>query len=286
MRTFRGRQALVTGAASGIGRAIALRLAREGMRLWLVDVDDVGLAEVCNEALQSTDECIAQHCDLTSRPEIHDLADRVLAEWGGIDLLVNNAGRAFYGPTHTMLERQWDDLLDLNLRAPVHLTQRLLPAMLQRTDAHVVNMCSITGLVTGGRFCAYATSKFGLVGFSEALRAEYTRKGLGVTAICPGPSLTKIYQSGDCGHKSQIPVPPAWLCATPERIAEVTFRAIRANRRKQLITPLAHLVYQVDRFFPWIIDLMNTFSRRHLPWYLGGRTQRVAEPQSAPLSIK
>ncbi len=274
MRTFQGKQALVTGAASGIGRAVALRLAREGMHLLLVDIDQVGLAEVCHEAQSLTTVCLTHVCDLTQRAEIHRLADRVMADWGGVDLLVNNAGMAFYGPTHTMQEVQWDALLQLNLLAPIHLTQRLLPAMLQREDAHIANMCSITGLVPGGRFCAYTTSKYGLVGFTEALRAEYGRKGLGVTAICPGPVLTKLYQAGECGHKQALPQPPGWVCGTTERVAEVTFRAIRWNRRKQLITPLAHLVYQVDRFAPWLIDLMNTFSRRNLPWFLGGRKGR------------
>lgn len=276
MRTFRGRQALVTGAASGIGRAVALRLAREGMQLFLVDMDPIGLAEVANEARETAPQVIEHKCDLSRRECVHELADEVLAQWGGVDLLFNNAGVVFYGPTHTMTERQWDALLAVNLLAPIHLTQRLLPSMLQREDVHIANMCSITGLVPGGRFCAYATSKFGLVGFTETLRAEYGRKGLGVTAICPGPSLTKLYQSGDCGHKNTIPRPPAWACATPERIADISVRAIRWNKRKQLITPLAHLVYQLDRFAPWLIDLMNTFSRRNLPWYLGGRKKAPA----------
>ncbi|MCA8990391.1 MAG: SDR family oxidoreductase [Planctomycetaceae bacterium] len=271
MRTFQGRKALVTGAASGIGRAIALRLAREGMQLLLVDIDGRALAEVCNEALGMTEICLPHVCDLSNREAVHALADRVLNEWNGVDLLVNNAGIVFYGPTHTMTESQWDKLLDLNLMAPIRLTQRLLPSLLQRDDAHIVNMCSITGLVPGGRFCAYGTSKYGLVGFTESLRAEYGRKGLGVTAICPGPSLTKLYEAGDCGHKNSIPRPPAWLCATPERIADVTLSAIRWNKRKQLVTPMAHMVYQIDRFFPWLMDLVNTFSRRNLPWYLGGR---------------
>lgn len=281
MRTFRGRQALVTGAASGIGRAVALRLAREGMQLFLVDVDHAGLAEVANEARESSPLVIEYKCDLGRRESVHELADEVLAQWGGVDLLFNNAGIVFYGPTHTMTEKQWDTLLAINLHAPIHLTQRLLPSMLQRDDVHIANMCSITGLVPGGRFCAYATSKFGLVGFTETLRAEYGRKGLGVTAICPGPSLTKLYQSGDCGHKNSIPRPPGWACATPERIAEISLRAIRWNKRKQLITPLAHLVYQLDRFAPWFIDLMNTFSRRNLPWYLGGR-KKAATPVAEP----
>jgi hypothetical protein len=99
-----------------------------------------------------------------------------------------------------------------------------------RPDAHVVNMCSISGLVAGGRLAAYHTSKFGLIGFTEALRAEYGRRGLGVTAICPGPVTTRLYESGVSGStERKVPSPPRWLCATPERVAEVTLRAISAR---------------------------------------------------------
>ena len=273
MRDFRGKQTLITGAAGGIGRALATELARAGAVLWLVDVDAQALEELAVELRAITSEVRTSTIDLTQRDQIHALADQVNAHWRGLDLLINNAGVAYYGPTHQMTEQQWDWLLGINLLAPIHLTRRLMPALLSREGSHIANMCSVSGLVAGGRFNAYHTSKFGLVGFTEALRAEYGCRGLGVTAICPGPVTTNLYRDCQTGRGDQAPSPPRWLCASPERVAQLTLRAIRKNKRMQLITPLAHLLYNLKRCVPGLIDFMNTFSRRSLP-FIGHRYQK------------
>ena len=174
--------------------------------------------------------------------------------------------------------------MSINLLAPIQITQQMLPALLQRPDAHVVNMCSISGLVAGGRLSAYHTSKFGLIGFTEALRAEYGRRGLGVTAICPGPVTTKLYESGVSGQSDRkVPTPPAWLCASPERVASVTLKAILRDRRQVLITPLAHLLFHLKRFVPGLIDFANRFSSSRLKRRFFGR-RRAANPASPEAS--
>ena len=270
MRDFRGKQALLTGAAGGIGRALAKQLAQAGAALWLVDVDGDSLERLATELRQITGEVRTSVVDLTRREQIAALADQVNTQWQGLDLLINNAGVAFYGPTHQMTEAQWDRLMGINLLAPIHLTRLLLPALLSREGSHIANMCSVSGLVAGGRFNAYHTTKFGLVGFTEALRAEYGRTGLGVTAICPGPVQTNLYRDCQTGHGNPAPEPPGWLCASPERVAKLTLRAIRWNRRMVLITPMAHLLFHLKKFLPGLIDFMNTFSKRSLP-FIGKR---------------
>lgn len=275
MDDFRGKQSLITGAAGGIGRALAFQLAAAGAHLWLVDVDREALEQLAEELRSNGRDVVISAVDLTDRAAIESLGNAVITRWRGLDLLINNAGVAYYGPTHRMTELQWDWLLGINLLAPVHLTRKLLPALLSREGSHIANMCSISGLVAGGRFNAYHTSKFGLVGFTEALRAEYGRIGLGVTAICPGPVTTNLYRDCQTGKGTRAPEPPEWLSASPERVATLTLRAIRWNRRMILITPLAHLLYQMKRFVPWLIDGMNTFSRRSLP-FIG---RRYAKPR-------
>ncbi len=152
--------------------------------------------------------------------------------------------------------------MSINLLAPIQITQQLLPHLLERPDAHIVNMCSISGLVAGGRFAAYHTSKFGLIGFTEALRAEYGRSGIGVSAICPGPVLTELYRSAQKPQESKgVPQPPAFICTTAERVAALTIKAIRRNRRMVLITPMAHGLFQVKRFLPGLLDAVSGFSR-------------------------
>jgi len=151
----------------------------------------------------------------------------------------------------------------VNLHAPIQLTQQLLPALLARPEAHVLNMASITGLVAGGRFCAYHVSKFGLVGFSEAIRAEFGRQGLGVTALCPGPVRTNLYRATPSGHKHRAtPTPPAWICTTPERVAARAIRAIRRDQRLVLVSPLAYTLYYFKRFAPGLLDAVQRIGRR------------------------
>jgi len=263
MKTLKGRNAFLTGAASGIGRSLAIALAAEGCHLFLVDVDHAGLLSLERELAASLARVWIRSCDLTDREDLSATIREAIADSGGIDLLINNAGVAYYGPTHCMTQSQWDWLMSINLLAPIQITHELLPSLLQRPDPHIVNMCSISGLVAGGRFAAYHTSKFGLIGLTESLRAEYGRRGVGVTAICPGPVLTKLYESAASGRSDKsVPSPPRWMCATPERVAAVTIQAIRRDRRQVLITPTAHVLYHLKRFAPGLIDFVNRFSRR------------------------
>jgi len=270
MKTLKNQTAFLTGAASGIGRTLARALAEQGCHLCLVDVNESGLKSLADELSDTGVTIWTRNCDLTDRDAVNATVVDALAVSGGIDLLINNAGVAYYGPTDLMTQQQWDWLMTVNLLAPIQITQQLLPSLLLRPDPHIVNMCSISGLVAGGRFAAYHTSKFGLIGFTESLRAEYGRRGVGVTAICPGPVLTNLYAAAVGGRPDKaVPTPPRWMCATPEKVAAVTLKAIRRNRRQVLITPTAHFLFQLKRFAPWLIDFMNGFSRN-------GKKKRLA----------
>ncbi len=262
MRDLQGKTVLLTGAASGIGRELALQLAGEGCQLALVDRDPDGLGQVLSDASEFGSLVNSYCCDLAEPAAIRLMLEQVLGENPVVDILINNAGVAWYGPTHEMTQDQWDWLMSVNLLAPIQITQALLPHLLQRPDAHIVNMCSISGLVAGGRFAAYHTSKFGLVGFTESLRAEYSRSGVGVSAICPGPVKTNLYAAAQKPADGKaVPQPPAAVCATPQRVASLTIKAIRKNRRMTLITPMAHGLFQLKRFLPGLLDAVSGFSR-------------------------
>jgi NAD(P)-dependent dehydrogenase (short-subunit alcohol dehydrogenase family) len=161
VKVIRGKRALVTGAASGIGRGIALALAREGASLILWDLNEAELATLVDEVHELGVDAFATRVNLSNPAEITAGIHSLLEQFGGLDILVNNAGVAFYGPTHTMSAAQWDWLVGINLLAPIQITRELLPTLLQRPVAHIVNVCSISGLVAGGRFAAYHTTKFG-----------------------------------------------------------------------------------------------------------------------------
>ena len=121
-------------------------------------------------------DAVAAMCDLREPAESSAVIEDVLARWSGVDILVNNAGIGYYGRTEAMTAGQWDRLLAVNLSAPIQITRELLPSMLARDEAHILNMCSILGLVAFKRMAAYHTSKFALVGFS----------------LCCGPNTSEV----------------------------------------------------------------------------------------------
>ena len=283
MKTIRGKKALVTGAASGIGRGIALALAREGADLYLIDVDEVGLTAVASEATALGVSAVTDRCDLSQPAEITRALQTMLARWEHLDILVNNAGIAYYGPTQLMTAAQWDRLLGVNLLAPIQITRELLPVLLSRPDAHVLNVCSISGLVAGGRFAAYHTSKFGLIGFTAALRAEYGRHGLGVSALCPGPVLTNLYRSCDSSRPNKpVPEPPRWLCCSIDAVSAGAVKCLRRNKRQLLIGPLAHLLAWANWLAPGVIDFLNHFTRRRKKHPVGATASAPSKADSQP----
>ena len=263
MKEIRGKRALLTGAASGIGRAMAFALAEEGVSLYLLDIKAEELQEVALELKNHEIEVIAQVCNLADSDAISQCLDDLLDEWEFVDIVINNAGFVFYGPTITMSPEQWDLLLKVNLLAPIQITTRLLTMLKLRPEAHILNMCSISGLAASGRMAGYHTSKFGLVGFTESLRAEFNRQGIGVTALCPGPVLSNMYRDGLSGREEKpLPTPHPMLCTTPEKVAKAAIKAIRKNKRKPILTPVAHLIYNAKRFVPGFIDFLQGWGRR------------------------
>jgi len=263
MRELSGKKALVTGAASGIGRAIALELARHDTHLFLIDVDAAKLAGVAYQARMAGVEVIERRCDVSQPSEVSATVAAMLCQWGGVDVLVNNAGITYYGRTEEMSSEHWDRLMRINLDSHVQFTRELLPSLMARREAHVLNVCSVFGLVAMPKLAAYSTSKYAMVGFSEALRAEFGREGLGVTALCPGFVSTNLFASAPQPEKSRGPkIPPRLFCTTPEKVARAAVQAIRRDRRLVVVEPFAKLLTTVKRFAPGLIDFCLHLGRR------------------------
>jgi short-subunit dehydrogenase len=262
MKVIRGKSALVTGAASGIGRAIALRLAEEGANLYLLDIDLERLDVVAEECRGRGVKVETRRCDVSQPAQITAVVQHLLATWDGVDILVNNAGITYYGRTTAMTADHWNRLLAVNLHAPIQFVRELMPSLLKRRDAHVLNVASICGLVGLARVAAYSTSKFGLVGFSESLRHECGRMGLGVTALCPGLVDTSLFSSALRGRDvKQQKAPPKWILITPEQVANSAIRAIYRNKAVVVMQPMSRAIYFVKRFMPWLLDLAHHLRR-------------------------
>lgn len=282
MKTIRGKKAVVTGAAGGLGRAFALALVAEGADVYLLDIDDAKLASTVAEASQAGVVVAGAHCDVARPQEITATVQTILGNWGHVDILVNNAGVAYFGPTAQMTASQWEWLLGINLLAPIQFTRELLPTLLARDEAHIVNVCSIAGLISQGKLAAYHVSKFGLVGFSGSLRAEYGARGLGVTALCPGFVRTNLFQAALTSRTSK-PGPPRWLSTSPERVAARAIQAIRRNHGLALVTPMAYGLWYLQRLSP---RLMEWLTRSRTKDQKARETERTGRAESADFSAK
>ncbi len=262
MKVIRGKAALVTGAASGIGRAIALRLADEGARVFLLDVNQDHLEDAAAAVRSRGAEAVARVCDVSAPAQVTASICHACDALGGVDILVNNAGITYYGRTQCMAAEHWDRLLAINLRAPIQFTCELLPSMLARGEGHVLNVASICGLVGMARIAAYTTSKFGLVGFSESIRHEFGRAGIGVTALCPGFVDTRLFASAPLGSDlAAAKQPPRWTLITPERVANRAIRAIYRNEHVVVMQATSRMLYFVKRLAPGLLDAVHRVRR-------------------------
>jgi len=251
MRALRGKKALVTGAARGIGGAIALALAEEGVELWLIDIDAAELSVTAAEARTRGVKAVEWICDLADPAAITVAVRKLLSAWNKLDILVNNAGIAYFGPTREMSDAEWTRLLAINLLAPIQLVRELIDVLQAQEEAHIVNICSILGLVPFRNAAAYQTSKFGLVGFTQALHGEFAGRRFGVTAVCPGFVVTGMIMP----WLSRFPF---WVSRTTSRkVAARTVDAIRRNKRLVVITLTARLGWWVTRLSPGLAAWAN-----------------------------
>ncbi len=257
MKTLRGRTAFVTGAASGIGRAIAIALAREGVNVVLTDHDVAGLESTRDEAAKLGVGATTAVCDLTHPEEITKLLDRLFSA-SPLHILVNCAGIALYGQQRSVEDSDWRNLMAVNLLAPMQITTHLMNLLARADEAHIVNMSSIFGLVPVRGLAAYQASKYGLVGFTLAMRNDYHRGNFGVSVICPGLVKTPMIEpDGPSKIYSKMPRIPAWLFTTPERVAQATVGAIKRDRGLVIVTFAAHVMWYLNRFLPGLVDLLN-----------------------------
>ncbi|MGU3668905.1 SDR family NAD(P)-dependent oxidoreductase [Methylobacterium sp. A49B] len=187
-----GAVALITGAASGIGAALTTGLAARGCSLLLVDRDSIGLEAVASQARSQGIAVETRVIDLVDADAIRALPEWAQDRFWRLDILINNAGVALGGRFDETHLEDFEWLMDINLRAVVRMCHAFLPMLRARPAAQIVNLSSLFGLIAPPGQVAYCTSKFGVRGFSEALRHEYAGTGLGVTVVHPGGVATAI----------------------------------------------------------------------------------------------
>jgi NAD(P)-dependent dehydrogenase (short-subunit alcohol dehydrogenase family) len=217
---IQGTTAVVTGGASGIGRATALELARRGADVVIADIHDERLAETAAAITALGRRCLPVRCDVTRDADVDALAETAVAELGAVDLLMNNAGIAVLGPSYRVPMDDWQHILDVNVLGLVRGVRAFVPAMVERGRGYVVNTASIAGVWAYSWDCApYITSKFAAYGYSEALARSLLPLGIGVSVLCPGLVHTNL---GEHARISGVPDAHAgsWIHFPPEMAAD------------------------------------------------------------------
>lgn len=259
MRRFRfeGRVAVITGAANGMGAALAAALAARGCHLALADIDAAGLEAVA-AGLRSNEIRVTAHGLDVADPEAPAaFAGAVAREHGGAHLLFNNAGIALGGDFQRIAAEDFDALFAVNFHGLVRMTRAFLPLLQAQDEGHLVNTSSLFGLIAPAGQTAYAASKFAVRGFSDALRHELAGTSVGVTTVHPGGVATRIARRAkqpadataaeiDAAHA----ISDRLLTMAPERAAAIILSGVERRRPRVLVGRDAHVAALIERLFP------------------------------------
>jgi NAD(P)-dependent dehydrogenase (short-subunit alcohol dehydrogenase family) len=266
---LKGRTAVITGAAGGIGRAIAAALARRGCHVALADIDDAGLADAAS-AIAAADVRISRHhLDVSDRDAIAAFPERVVAEHGWVDVLVNNAGVALGGTFLEVANSDFDWLFGINFWGVVRMTRAFLPYLQKSEEAWLVNISSLFGLIAPPGQTAYAASKFAVRSFSEVLRheLELAKPCIGVTVVHPGGIATSIAKNARLPSSltseevtKRQKFFDSHLTMPPEIAGETIVCDVEKRKARMLIGSDAKFAALVERLMP--VNYWNFLGRR------------------------
>jgi NAD(P)-dependent dehydrogenase (short-subunit alcohol dehydrogenase family) len=272
VRSLAGKTALITGAGSGIGRETALACARRGASLALCDLNADGLAETARlvRALGGERRVLAQPVDVASAEQMRAFANAVHRDVPAVDLLVNNAGVGLGGGMLDTSLEDWRWIVDINLMGVVHGCHFFVPRMVERgAGGHVVNVASAAGFLPSELLSAYTATKYAVLGLSESLHIELDRRGIGVSAICPGIINTGITRSARLrGVAAADGAREAMIAGYqrrnygPERVAHNILRAVQRNRVVAPVAVEAWAAYYLKRIAPWAIHALARWQAR------------------------
>ena len=260
MKDIEDKVVVITGAASGIGRALAIRAAAEHARLALADKDVAGLSQTAEQCRAARDTKILQ-VDVTRRDEVEAAAREVAAHFGCVDVVVNNAGVSSSGLIQELTYETLHWTIDINFWGVVHGTKAFLPFLLARPEASLVNVSSVYGLIGVPAQAAYCASKFAVRGFTEAVRQDLRGTSVAVTVVFPGGVRTQFAKNS----RSDSSLPPAEQARlrqrieasfrnTPEEAAEAIMQGVRRNAPRVLVGADARSVDLLARLRPASYD--------------------------------
>ncbi len=264
MDKFKDKVAIVSGGASGIGRALCEEMARRGAIVIITDIDKEGADKVTENILSSGERAKSYYLDVTNSDDVQKLIDDTVGEYGRLDYMFNNAGIATLGEIRHMTAEQWQRIIDINLMGVLYGTVSAYSVMIKQGHGHIVNTSSHAGLHPVAGSTAYAMTKHGVVGLSTALRAEGAALGVKVSVICPGPIKTNIIDAATVVKlkKEFLSNMPTSMMMNADKAAKVMLKGIAGNKSIIICPFYARVLWWFFRFSPSLIYSMNKFGMK------------------------
>jgi NAD(P)-dependent dehydrogenase (short-subunit alcohol dehydrogenase family) len=263
---FARKTAIVTGAASGIGRALCMELARGGANVVMADRNAPLLAEAAAAIHRGGASVHEAVLDVTDATAVQAMVDETVARWGRLDYLFNNAGIGILGEVRHSGQDFWRSIIDTNLYGVVHGVAAAYPVMVRQGGGHIVNTASLAGLIPVPGEISYTASKYGVVGLSHALRVEGADLGVRVSVVCPGIIDTPILATSpvvNMDHEKAMALLPKRRMR-PERCARIILRGVARNRATIIVTGLARFFWVLQRLSPGLVRWIWRMNMRRL----------------------
>lgn len=253
MDVFSDKTAIVTGGASGIGRALGEELAHRGAKVILSDINEELLKETTESIARAGGQVKSVTLDVRDLDAVKKLVDDTVAEYGWLDYIFNNAGIGVLGEARDFSPEDWKNVIDINLYGVVNGVIAAYPVMVKQQAGHIVNTASLAGLIPTAGLISYAASKHGVVGLSYSLRCEGAALGVKVSVVCPGFIQTPIYESKTLKMDREKFLAMAPKGMAPERCAREILQGVERNKAAIVITPMGKFFWPLYRLWPGLV---------------------------------
>jgi NAD(P)-dependent dehydrogenase (short-subunit alcohol dehydrogenase family) len=254
MKRLKGKRAAITGAGSGLGRALSLELAKQGWRILVTDIQEKRAQETLHLVTQAGGTGDALYCDVTAKNQVAAMADKMFCEWGGVDLLINNAGVSMAGFVGKSPLENWQWIVDIDLLGVIYGCHFFIPHMKKMGAGHIVNIASNAGIASLPEMAAYNVTKAGVISLSETLRSELAPYNIGVTAVCPSFFTSNLLENFRYDTEEQYRIAEKlfnwWFSMDSHVVARRVLRAVQKNKLYVLPQIDAKFVWYAKRFFP------------------------------------
>jgi NAD(P)-dependent dehydrogenase (short-subunit alcohol dehydrogenase family) len=253
-KRFPLKRIIITGAGSGLGKALALEFAKMKWNVVIAEINDSRAQETAGEVISLGARAIIVHCDVTKPADLEKTVETAQKELGGVDILINNAGVSAGGYMEKISLEDWDWIININLKSVIYGCRSVIPVFKKQKSGYIINVASSAGLVCLPEMCSYNMTKAGVISISETLRTELSPLGIGVSVVCPTFIKTNLMDQFRSPDARQRKLAEGFFGKSILSVETVAKHIIKSVARNKM-----HIISQIDGKFLW-------WSKRHFPW--------------------